>query len=229
MDLTFPIADLRTLVALALKQADYVPTASARVRAVPDTRTIRYYTTLGLVDRPKQMRGRTAYYGPKHVMQLVAIKRLQAENLTLSDIQERLVALPPKRLKTLAKLPTDFWENAKDYLDAPPLKANHEAISVSSEDAQPARSGEEFWSRTAATPTRPRSPHRDQSVTGISQSLCIRLHPQVQMSIDTTAPAEVIDAARLQRLQSAAESLISELVRQGLIDTPSPPRQDARS
>ena len=35
----------------------YAGTSNGRVRDVPDLRTIRYYTTLGLLDRPAEMRG----------------------------------------------------------------------------------------------------------------------------------------------------------------------------
>jgi hypothetical protein len=60
---------------------------NGQVRAVPDDRTIRYYVTLGLLDRPCAMRGRTALYDQKHVAQVVAIKRLQAMGRSLSEIQ----------------------------------------------------------------------------------------------------------------------------------------------
>src|SRR4051812_21950447 len=70
---------------------DYAGQASGRVRDVPDRRTIRYYTTLGLIDRPATMRGRTALYGVRHVLQLAAVKRLQAEGLSLAEVQARLV------------------------------------------------------------------------------------------------------------------------------------------
>lgn len=63
--------------------------ANGQVRAVPDARSIRYYTTLGLLDRPT-MQGRTALYGRRHLAQLVAIKRLQAEGLALAEIQRVL-------------------------------------------------------------------------------------------------------------------------------------------
>src|SRR5690348_15034744 len=68
--------ELSARVALALAD-HYEGQASARVRDVPDVRTIRYYTTLGLIDRPAALRGRTALYGRRHLLQLVAIKRLQ--------------------------------------------------------------------------------------------------------------------------------------------------------
>ena len=61
---------------------------NGQVRAVPDERTVRYYGTIGLLDRPAAMRGRTALYGRKHVAQVVAIKRLQAMGRSLSEIQQ---------------------------------------------------------------------------------------------------------------------------------------------
>jgi DNA-binding transcriptional MerR regulator len=96
--------ELSALVALALAE-DYDGQPSGRVRDVPDRRTIRYYTTLGLLDRPAEMRGRTALYGRRHLLQLVAIKRLQARGLSLAEIQKRLLGLPKSRLESLAELP----------------------------------------------------------------------------------------------------------------------------
>src|SRR6266511_973198 len=61
-----------------------------------------YYTTLGLLDRPAEMRGRTAYYGPRHLLQLLAIKRLQAAGRTLTEIQQTLLGLSEGELRRLA-------------------------------------------------------------------------------------------------------------------------------
>src|SRR6476619_4585304 len=60
-----------------------------RVAAVPDARTVRYYTTLGLVDRPRIV-DREARYSGRHVLQLAAIKRLQSTGARLADVQRRL-------------------------------------------------------------------------------------------------------------------------------------------
>lgn len=98
------IDELGAQVALALS-VDYAGPPNHRVREVPDRRTIRYYTTLGLIDRPTEMRGRTAYYGPRHLWQLVAIKRLQARGLSLAEIQERVVGQTDLALRRLAQLP----------------------------------------------------------------------------------------------------------------------------
>ncbi len=84
--------------------ADPLAPRNGRIRAVPDRRTIRYYTTIGLIDRPAAMRGRTALYSERHLQQLVAIKRLQARGLSLAEVQQALAGLPDEELAALAGL-----------------------------------------------------------------------------------------------------------------------------
>jgi DNA-binding transcriptional MerR regulator len=84
---------------------DYSGQPSGRVRAVPDRRAIRWYTTIGLVDRPVAHRGRTALYGPRHLLQLVAVKRLQARGLPLVAIQQELAGATDTQLARVARLP----------------------------------------------------------------------------------------------------------------------------
>ena len=74
----------------------------ARVSAAPDARTVRYYTTLGLLDRPGY-EGREARYGRRHLVQLVAIKALQAQGLSLSEVQQRLYGRSEQDLLALAE------------------------------------------------------------------------------------------------------------------------------
>jgi DNA-binding transcriptional MerR regulator len=85
--------------------AEYPGAPNGRVRDVPDRRAIRWYTTIGLVDKPLGMRGRTALYGPRHLQQLVAIKRRQAEGRSLADIQVEFSWLAPQQLGELARVP----------------------------------------------------------------------------------------------------------------------------
>src|SRR5271155_4422908 len=99
--------DLCARVSLALA-ADYAGQPSGRVRDVPDQRTIRYYSTLGLLDRPAEMRGRTALYSLRHLRQLVAIKRLQTHGLSLAEIQARLLGLSDSALQAIAQVPADL-------------------------------------------------------------------------------------------------------------------------
>jgi DNA-binding transcriptional MerR regulator len=86
---------------------DYHGQPSGRVRAVPDRRAIRWYTTIGLIDRPVAHRGRTALYGPRHLLQLVAVKRLQAKGLPLVAIQQELAGTTDSQLARVARLPLD--------------------------------------------------------------------------------------------------------------------------
>lgn len=86
-------------------EAEYPGAPNGRVRDLPDRRAIRWYSTIGLVDKPLGMRGRTALYGPRHLQQLVAIKRRQAEGLTLAQIQEELTAVSPAALTEISHVP----------------------------------------------------------------------------------------------------------------------------
>ena len=73
-----------------LLASGYGGVRSGRIRDLPDARTVRWYQTLGMVDRPAAFRGRTALYGSRHLLQLAAIKKLQSSGLSLSDIQRGL-------------------------------------------------------------------------------------------------------------------------------------------
>jgi DNA-binding transcriptional MerR regulator len=97
------IEELRAAVATALGEG-YDGPPNGRVRDVPDQRTIRYYTTLGLIDRASEMRGRTALYGTRHLVQLVAIKKLQAQGQSLAEVQQALLGQPTAAVARLAGL-----------------------------------------------------------------------------------------------------------------------------
>jgi hypothetical protein len=105
MPADWTLDDLASRVVAALAAADYTGAPNGRVREVPDRRAIRWYTTIGLLDRPAAMRGRTALYGPRHLLQLVAIKRRQAQGHSLAEIQAELVGASDTALREIAGLP----------------------------------------------------------------------------------------------------------------------------
>jgi MerR HTH family regulatory protein len=138
------IDELGAQVALALS-VGYEGAPDSRTRDVPDRRTIRYYTTLGLIDRAAEMRGRIALYGRRHLLQLVAIKRLQARGLSLVEVQEHLLGLNDAALARLARVPdlepppkvgptrepdetraASFWATPPTPVTAPPPPADEE-------------------------------------------------------------------------------------------------------
>ena len=88
-----------------------------RVSAVPDVRTIRYYTTLGLLDRPIIEPPRQAKYKMRHVWQLLAIKALQGAQLSLAEVQNRLYGLTEEELKAIVAAVRDSVAHSKQDSD----------------------------------------------------------------------------------------------------------------
>jgi hypothetical protein len=78
--------------------------ANGRVRDVPNERLVRWYVTVGLVDPPLSRRGRVARYGRRHLLQLVAVKRRQAEGRSLAEIQAELAGATDETLAGVARL-----------------------------------------------------------------------------------------------------------------------------
>ncbi|WP_226899873.1 helix-turn-helix domain-containing protein [Nonomuraea phyllanthi] len=106
MSETWTIGELAERAALALRRgADGAAPVNGRVRDVPGERLIRWYTTIGLVDPPLTRRGRIAQYGRRHLLQLVAVKRLQASGHSIADIQVMLAGATDRMLETAAGLP----------------------------------------------------------------------------------------------------------------------------
>jgi DNA-binding transcriptional MerR regulator len=102
---------------------EYPGAPNGRVRDLPDRRAIRWYTTTGLVDRPAGLRGRTALYGPRHLLQIVAVKRRQAQGRSLAEIQAELAGAPDERLAEVARVPDDLLATdgpAPDAYDGAP-------------------------------------------------------------------------------------------------------------
>lgn len=158
---------------------------NGQVRPVPDDRTIRYYATLGLLDRPLAMRGRTALYGRRHLAQVVAIKRLQSTGRSLAEIQE-------------------LWSTMDDVSLS---RMSGVAIATS---APPARN--EFWKRapepsTAAPVVVPLPPAFVPPPAADSVELRIQLAPNLSLSI--AVPDGIsLSPADVRALRAAAAPLI---------------------
>ncbi len=98
---------------------------------MPNERLVRWYVTVGLVDPPMSRRGRVARYGRRHLLQLVAVKRRQAEGRSLAEIQAELAGATDEALAAVARVP-----------DTKPALQPAPAVVA----AAPAR----FWTRSAA-------------------------------------------------------------------------------
>lgn len=181
----------------AVLAADGPVQESGRIRDVPDRRTIRYYTTLGLLDRPAAMRGRTALYARRHLEQLVAIKRMQAEGLSLAEIQARLATLTPRELRALARVPANVpIENA--------------APKPAAEIAPPRRA---FWSEVPASSTPSPAQHRDVQPRETTLA-SVQLAMNTMLTLAARRPP---NPDEIRAIQHAAEPLLRVLRERNLI------------
>src|ERR1700691_6324035 len=111
MQESWTIAELAELAAETLAATDPAgpPSGPARtdgrIRDVPTERLVRWYATVGLVDPPLSRRGRVARYGRRHLLQLVAVKRRQAEGRSLAEIQAELAGATDEALAVVARAP----------------------------------------------------------------------------------------------------------------------------
>jgi len=186
-------SDLCTAVVLALA-TDYSGTGSDRSRDVPDARTVRYYTTLGLLDRPASFQGRTAYYSRKHLLQLVAIKRLQAKGLTLAQIQAQLLGMKPSQLEQLAQVP----EKGTTPTEATPIKSVRTGRS------------REFWKQPPVQHTEESEPE----VRPVVSLMGIPLTPEVTLLLPALRQ---LDAHDLEGLKVVAQPLLRWLERRRIL------------
>ncbi len=189
------IGELRNRAADALS-VGYQASENGQVSAVPDARTIRYYGSLGLVDRPTEMRGRTALYSRRHLLQLVSIKRLQARGLKLADVQVELGGISNTALEELAQVPE---------IAGP---ARPQALPATSTSRR-----ESFWSAPVlARSTRSEAHHRPEPVRAQTQ-LKIELAPGVHIVVDTS---KVPTQADRESLGPSAQGLLNALRACGL-------------
>ncbi|CAM2766972.1 hypothetical protein H7J50_23095 [Mycobacterium intermedium] len=103
---SWTLDELVRRVAVGLADPAYRGAPNGRVRELPDRRAVRWYTTTGLVDRPA-MQGRTALYGPRQLLQVIAVKRRQAEGRSLAEIQAELAGATDETLRRVAAVPDE--------------------------------------------------------------------------------------------------------------------------
>jgi len=179
------------------------PPKNGQIRAVPDERTIRYYATIGLLDRPAAMRGRTALYGRRHLAQVVAIKRMQSAGRSLAEIQA-------------------LWSTLDDA-----TLGRMSGVQIGAGKPKPAR--KEFWKReveagvapTLRVPAPPPSAPapRVPTFTPSSPPTTTTIHVPLagNVSIVIALPDDIsLTAADVRALRAAAAPLVAELANRGL-------------
>jgi DNA-binding transcriptional MerR regulator len=200
----------------------YAGQSSGRVRAVPDRRAIRWYTTIGLIDRPVAHRGRTALYGPRHLLQLVAVKRLQAKGLPLVAIQQELAGATDTQLARVAhSAPASAaplaalapsgggLESSPDALDAPVTAAKRPGAGGRARPGGFWREQPAAFAAAAAVAAVPVAP----AAAAVATLRGVHLGEGTTLLLE---PGRELDAADLQAILDAARPLLATLRERGL-------------
>lgn len=162
---------------------------NGQVSAVPDGRTVRYYASLGLLDPPIEVRGRRRLYGHRHVLQVVAIKVLQAQGRSLQQIQRELTGRHDQELKTIiTPRSIRFW--------ATPPASTPTPASTRLPPGQP----------------RPGGPDRWAPPPGLDP-LAVRLAPDITLVINPERPVTTDDH---ELVRQAGVELVNRLRHLGL-------------
>lgn len=198
MDDGWSLDELTARVAHALA-SDGVRAPNGRVRELPDARAIRWYTTIGLVDRPLVGPRRSSRYTDRHLLQLVAVKRLQAAGLSLAEIQAELVGATETALRAVARLPETDLPAQGEQLTAVPMAAPA---------AAPQTPRARFW----AAPSRP-------APDTVTPAPVVQYVVTLPGGVSLTLPAAP-GGADLAAIQDAAAPLLQLLAARGLTADP---------
>lgn len=181
------IAELVAAAAAVLEHPDV--TGPDTSREAPNERAVRWYATIGLLDPPLSRRGRRARYGRRHLLQLVAVRRRQADGHSLADIQAELVGATDAHLERIAALPGELAH--PDARTERPVAAETTA----------------FWRTRPEEPAPPAG--RAAGPTGV------RLAPGLSLGFED--PATTITADDAAALRAAAAPLLEVARQRGLV------------
>lgn len=175
-----------SLEELAEESQRYLPDDegdSRRVQWKPNGRQIRYYSTLGLLDKPNTENGRTVWYGPRHLLQLLAIKRLQQSGMKLAEIQRSLAGATADEMRKLVGLPESFVEEMENRVKTPPTPPRREMA---------------FWTARAVTP----EPGKGQ----FTHLWRLEIAPGVTVTLDEEQALELSDEERAEMARVLTET-----------------------
>ena len=202
----YTIAELADASAVAL-DALGVAARNGQVRDRPDVRTIRYYGTLGLIDPPAEMTGRTALYGGRHLLQVLAVKAMQARGDSLADAQRTLVGASDEELRSA------IGPGVPAALAAVPPPAL--AAAPAGSDAHRA-AGRPFWRTSPALPAAAAvasEPSAGAAGTRPRPLVAVPLDAGATLLIEGAAVGAIDTAA----LRAAAGPLLAYLTEAGLL------------
>jgi DNA-binding transcriptional MerR regulator len=150
------------------------------VTSVPDERTIRYYLAEGLIQTPEERQGTASVFSYLNLLQLLTVKKLQAEHLPIRKIRELVAGKSEQELEALLGVrgPSGKKTEAKRYLEsllAPAAAPPTQTAAPPPQDF--AASHSHSWQRVEIEPgleLHVRSDYSPPATTGKTRSLLER-------------------------------------------------------
>jgi DNA-binding transcriptional MerR regulator len=169
------------------------------VTSVPDERTIRYYIAEGLIQATDEKQGTSSVFSYLNLLQVVAVKKLQAEHFPIRKIREVVAGKSEQELETLLGIGQESGtkgSDAKRYLES--------LLTSAPEGARPLRSTR-FTRRSPAAPS-PASPSAE-SPAGSWQRIEIEPGLELHVRSDYTPPAT---SARTRSLAERIRGILNK-------------------
>src|ERR1044071_7426894 len=95
------VAGLAEEAARILAESGAARQGRGTVTRLPDERTVRYYLTEGLIPPAEEKQGTASVFEFRHLLQLLVVKKLQAEGLPIRAIRELVTGKTERQLERL--------------------------------------------------------------------------------------------------------------------------------
>jgi len=125
------------------------------VTSVPDERTIRYYMTEGLIQTPGERQGTASVFGYLNLLQLLTVKKLQAEHLPIRKIRELVAGKSEQELEIMLGVRGTGGRKteAKQYLETLLASAPSQPMAGAAAPPPPQAAGQSHsWQRVEIEP-----------------------------------------------------------------------------
>jgi DNA-binding transcriptional MerR regulator len=95
------VAGLAEAAARILSESGAARQGRGTVTELPDERTVRYYLAEGLVPPAEEKQGTASVFGYRHLLQLLVVKKMQADGLPIRAIRELVTGKTERQLEKL--------------------------------------------------------------------------------------------------------------------------------
>jgi len=181
------------------------------VTTLPDERTVRYYMSEGLIPAATEKRGTSTLFGYIHLLALLTVKKLQAENLPIKKIREVIEGKSERELEILlgSADPTSRNE-AQEYLESLLLSRPSQSFQMPAASAPPPSTDLNmplFSAQSLSAEAAPNEP--DRSTSSWSR---YEVEPGVEMHVSSDFKAPQ-DESEIKKILGSIEQAIRSFIR----------------